>query len=134
MKILDTESGMVHTYGTNCHDSLVLSDDGRTLEYYNLQNGDGSAYGSYRFVTDEDVIPEEDETLEDVFYANIGGFTPEFSLVNPIKRIAMSEVLDVGFRKGKATKKEKGRAEFAKEIYKYIQEWEECQSRKNSEG
>ena len=33
MKILDLQTGRVHEYGTNPHDSLYVSRDGRCLTY-----------------------------------------------------------------------------------------------------
>lgn len=42
-------SGRVFEYGKNCHDKLLISEDGRSLTYYNLQDGDGSCVGDYRF-------------------------------------------------------------------------------------
>ena len=53
MWIKDMLTGEVRKYGRNHHDSLRISDDGRYLVYENLQNGDGSEYGDYRFVVDE---------------------------------------------------------------------------------
>ena len=47
--IQDVVSGRVFEYGGNCHDRLLISEDGRSLTYYNLQNGDGSCVGDYRF-------------------------------------------------------------------------------------
>ena len=77
MYIKDLQPGIVRPYGTNSHDSLVISDDGRTLSYYNLQNGDGSRYGDYVFCDDEGKIPKEiDVYIErgaDIYF-NIGGF------------------------------------------------------------
>lgn len=77
MKILDTQTGDIQEYGAGGHDSLRVSQDGRTLSYYNLQNGDGSAYGDYRFVCDDNKIPAESETADarhaNVFF-NIGGW------------------------------------------------------------
>lgn len=71
--IKDLQTGKVREYGTNPHDSLVISEDGRTLSYYNLQNGDGSRYGDYRFCDEDGNIPEgKDECGEDYF--NIGGW------------------------------------------------------------
>lgn len=64
MKIKDLYSGRIHEYGSNSHDSLVISDDGRSLTYYNLQNGDGSDWGDYRFVPYMEA---------DANYWNIGG-------------------------------------------------------------
>ena len=79
MWIKDLTNGSVREYGINHHDSLVISDDGKSLYYSHLQNGDGSQYGNYRFVVDEEGhIPEEDEVLMRhgaEAYFNIGGFT-----------------------------------------------------------
>ena len=77
MKILDLQTGRVHEYGDNCHDSLYVSSDGRYLTYYNLQNGDGSGAGDYRFVCDDDKVPAESQTADAIHaevYFNIGGF------------------------------------------------------------
>lgn len=77
MKILDTQSGRVHEYGTDCHDSLYVSNDGRYLTYYNLQNGDGSGVGDYRFVCDDELVPAESQTADAIHaevYFNIGGW------------------------------------------------------------
>lgn len=77
MKILDTQTGDIHEYGADGHDSLRVSQSGRFLSYYNLQNGDGSAYGDYRFVCDDNKVPSESETADarhaHVFF-NIGGW------------------------------------------------------------
>ena len=54
MIIKDMQTGEMHEYGTNPHDSLVVTKDGRALAYYNLQNGDGSWFGGYRFVAEND--------------------------------------------------------------------------------
>lgn len=77
MKILDTQTGAIHEYGTDGHDSLYVSRDGRYLTYYNLQNGDGSGVGDYRFVCDDNKVPEQSETAEAIHadvYFNIGGW------------------------------------------------------------
>lgn len=77
MKILDTETGRIHEYGTNQHDSLAVSNDGRYLCYYNLQCGDGSKYGTYLFVCDDNKVPAESETAAAIHaevYFNIGGW------------------------------------------------------------
>lgn len=77
MKILDTQTGTIHEYGTDGHDSLHVSQDGRYLTYYNLQNGDGSGVGDYRFVCDDDKIPAESETADAIHahvFFNIGGW------------------------------------------------------------
>ena len=77
MKILDTTNGHIHKYGSDPHDSLAISQDGCALHYYNLQCGEGSMFGTYRFVMEDGKIPAESQT-EDAMYAecyfNIGGF------------------------------------------------------------
>ena len=80
MYIKDLTNGTVRRYGTNVHDSLQISDDGRTLSYENLQNGDGSRYGDYRFCDSDGQVPEEDEVLVKHganAYFNIGGFSAD---------------------------------------------------------
>ena len=80
MYIKDLQTGEVRMYGTNHHDSLKVSNDGRTLSYYNLQNGDGSAYGDYRFTDEKGQTPEEDKEMAQYGaenYFNIGGFFPK---------------------------------------------------------
>lgn len=77
MLIKDLESGRVFTYGNDNHDSLRISEDGRTLSYYNLQNGDGSQYGNYRFVMEDGEVPEKSQTADAIHcesYFNIGGW------------------------------------------------------------
>lgn len=77
MYIKDMTNGTVRKYGTDHHDSIRISNDGRTLSYANLQNGDGSRYGGYRFCDEDGKIPEEDEVLMKYgadAYVNIGGF------------------------------------------------------------
>lgn len=80
MYIKNLQTGTVRPYGTNQHDSLRVSTDGKTLSYENLQNGDGSRYGDYRFCDNEGKTPEEDEVLikhgADAYF-NIGGFFPQ---------------------------------------------------------
>ena len=52
----------------------IKNSDGST---YNLQNGDGSGVGDYRFVCDDDKIPAESQTADAIHaevYFNIGGF------------------------------------------------------------
>lgn len=77
MYITDTETGITRLYGTDQHDSLVKSDDGRCLHYYNLQCGEGSMFGTYVFTDEKGRIPKDNDDLlkygaEDYF--NIGGF------------------------------------------------------------
>lgn len=59
--IKDAVSGRVFEYGKNCHDKLVISEDGRCLTYYNLQDGDGSCVGDYRFFYEKPKLETEEE-------------------------------------------------------------------------
>ena len=61
--IQDVKSGTVFEYGVNCHHRLVVSEDGRALYFYNLQNSDDSEVGDYRFYYEE----PEDKTDPDVY-------------------------------------------------------------------
>lgn len=75
MLIKDLQSNSVFEYG-GCHDSLSISQDGRTLSYYNLQCGEGSKYGDYRFVMEDGKIPAESETADAIHgcsYFDVGG-------------------------------------------------------------
>lgn len=77
MKIKDLATGKIFEYGSDRHHALVISNDGRTLSFENLQNGDGSKYGDYRFVDDcDEEIPENTEFSKygADSYFNIGGF------------------------------------------------------------
>lgn len=81
MYIKDLSDDRVRKYGTNRHDSLCISKDGRSLHYQNLQNGDGSCFGDNRFCDESGRIPEEDDTLlmyGDEAYFNIGGFGDDY--------------------------------------------------------
>lgn len=68
--IRDNTDGTVRQYGTNPHDSLQVRDG--VLEYYNLQNGDGTPTG-YSFCNEDGTThwlsdgPEYDEK-----YVHIG--------------------------------------------------------------
>lgn len=76
MFIKDLETGEIHKYGENCHDSLVLSEDGRMLTYYNLQNGGGSVGGGYIFCNEDGKTPKDAVNVnewENRRYWNIGG-------------------------------------------------------------
>jgi hypothetical protein len=81
MFIKDIQTGKVRKYGTNPHDSLLISEDGKTLSYLNLQFNEGSLYGDFCFVTDEKgLTPSEDESIKECgeAYFNIGGFGTEY--------------------------------------------------------
>lgn len=87
IKILDLQTGIIRDYGTNCHDALRIGRDGRGLYYANLQNGDGSQWGDYRFVMDDDKTPEESQTADALHgetYFNIGGFGDHINRVSTI--------------------------------------------------
>jgi len=76
MLIKDLQSNTVYEYGNDCHDSLAISQDGRSLSYYNLQCGDGSRYGDYRFVMEDGEVPQDSDTPDAIHaecYFDIGG-------------------------------------------------------------
>ena len=99
MYITDTVTGETRLYGTDHHDSLAKSDDGRCLYYENLQCGEGSEFGTFLFTDEEGTIPGENEILlkhgaDDYF--NIGGFGEiHMSQIEEIK----AEIKEVGYDK-----------------------------------
>ena len=108
MLIKDNETGKVREYGTNPHDSLTISEDGRCLYYYHLQCGEGSRFGGFSFVTDEEGhIPSEDDVLAKhgaEAYFNIGGFektdketlAKEVDIINHLIAMAIMHGSDLG--------------------------------------
>lgn len=98
MWIKDLQGNVIREYGTDCHDSLKISDDGRTLSYYNLQCGDGSKYGDYRFVIDENgAVPQDDFELIKYgadAYANIGGFKDRKLIADLVEMIESNDIDD----------------------------------------
>ena len=72
MYIKDLQTGEVRMYGTNHHDALRVSRYGRSLIYENLQNGEESEYGDYRFCNKDGQILKHGADA----YFNIGGFFP----------------------------------------------------------
>lgn len=92
MFIRDNETNRVRAYGINPHDSLVISQDGSTLSYYNLQNGDGSIGGGYSFTDEDGNIPKEVENLEGLPFFNIGGF-------NTVSDDLSVALFDLGYKK-----------------------------------
>lgn len=68
--IRDNVSGRMHKYGTNRHDSLVLEDNG-SINYYNLQNGEGTIGAGYSFCFADGTDPKGDEFGDP--YLDIGG-------------------------------------------------------------
>lgn len=70
--IKDLQSGRQFEFGKNTHDRLIISEDGRTLSYYDLQSGDGSRYGDYRFEYEKPSVEEYDENIAYAdFYARM---------------------------------------------------------------
>ena len=69
--VKDNTNGSVHEYGTNCHDALILQEDG-SLHYENLQIMCGTLFQEEgcSFCLEDGTIPEFDE---DVPYIDIGG-------------------------------------------------------------
>lgn len=56
--VKDNTNGCVHEYGTDCHDALVLQEDG-SLHYENLQNGCGTMFPDegYSFCLEDGAEP-----------------------------------------------------------------------------
>lgn len=71
--VKDVDNGYVHEYGSDPHDSLIL--DGGALYYYNLQNGEGTKYGGYKWVDENGNDIEEDDGEK---YYHIGFTSDEF--------------------------------------------------------
>ena len=76
----DNQSGHIHEYGSNQHDSLVLQDDG-SLHYHNLQNGTGTRIPEegYSFCLADGEDPRKSEECvrgNAEPYVDIGGCKP----------------------------------------------------------
>lgn len=70
--IQDTYSGRIFEFGKNVHDRLIISEDGRSLTYYNLQCGEGSEFGDFRFYYEKPSVEEYGEYIADAdFYARM---------------------------------------------------------------
>lgn len=91
--IKDLQTGNIRPYGSNHHDSLMISQDGTYLTYEHLQCGDGSIAGDKKhsgfvFCDDEGHTPEEDETLcrygADAYF-NIGGWENPIDVLDKIR-------------------------------------------------
>ena len=91
--IKDLQTGKIRPYGSNHHDSLLISQDGTYLTYEHLQCGDGSIAGDkehsgFVFCDDEGHTPEEDETLcrygADAYF-NIGGWENPIDVLDKIR-------------------------------------------------
>lgn len=96
--IKDLQTGNIRPYGSNHHDSLMISQDGTYLTYEHLQCGDGSIAGDkehsgFVFCDDEGHTPEEDEILcrygADAYF-NIGGWENPIDVLNKIRTEATS--------------------------------------------
>ena len=72
--IRDFATKKVRKLGTNSHDSLVSTDGGKTLKYYNLQNGCGSL-DDYRFCHEDGTPLEFDNYGDESIYI---GESPEY--------------------------------------------------------
>ncbi len=75
--IRDNTTGIVHEYGTNPHDSLILMPDG-SLHYSNMQSITGTMFPDegYTFVRDDGSDPREDADCIEIgceAYLDIGG-------------------------------------------------------------
>ena len=81
--IKNKRSGRVHRYGSDQHDSLVIEDDGQSIIYRNLQNGESShEWSDYLICVDENGTLPKDEQLRKQYgaecYVNIGGVDADF--------------------------------------------------------
>ena len=75
--IKDKETGVVREYGSDQHDSLIVTGDGKYIEYYNLHNGEGGGDGgSYIFCDKDGKTPDESDN-RDMEFINVGGFEGE---------------------------------------------------------
>ena len=72
--VKDNTSGIVHEYGTNQHDALILQDDG-SLHYENLQCCAGTMFPEegYSFCNEDGTIPKLDKEYGAEPYIDIGG-------------------------------------------------------------
>ena len=68
--------GLIHEYGKDQHDSIIVSDDGSSLHYYNLQTGEDSKYGRFVFCDKDGRTPAENREINNNYF-NIGGFCQE---------------------------------------------------------
>lgn len=70
----DNTSGKVHEYGTDCHDALVLQNDG-SIHYEHLQCGAGTMFPEegFSFCLADGTIPQWDNEHGYEPYLDIGG-------------------------------------------------------------
>lgn len=129
IRLRDNTSGRIHEYGTDRHDSLIISGDGKYLIYENMQNGCGSVFQDegYSFVTENDVPPCDDDKayLYGTEVANVGGFSENDHIVRMImdklRNYALKEIVVDEFG-GEFTQEDAIRAEVAKELMVQIKE------------
>ena len=127
MLIKDLETGIVREYGKDCHDSLAISPDGRSLSYYNLQCGEGSRYGCFRFVMEDGKVPDDSKTPDAIHaqcYFNIGGFPNvkqiRAEVIDEIRSKMVSFYTDAIFRYGVDIIE--GRADAFNDLEKWLKE------------
>lgn len=72
--IKDNTTGIIHEYGTDPHDALILMEDG-SLHYENLHNCAGTEFPEegFSFCLEDGTIPKFDEDRGCEPYLNIGG-------------------------------------------------------------
>ena len=75
--VRDNTNGIVHEYGANQHDALIVQPDG-SLHYENLQNSCGTRYPDegYSFCRSDGTLPNPDDVYDDA-YLDIGGMCCE---------------------------------------------------------
>ena len=76
----DNQSGRIHEYGSNQHDSLILQEDG-SIHYHNMQNGTGTKFPEegYTFVLEDGSDPRTREDYREhgvEAFLDIGGCKP----------------------------------------------------------
>lgn len=101
--IKNKRSGRVHRYGSDQHDSLVIEDDGQSIIYRNLQNGESShAWSDYLLVVDEDGTLPKDEPLRQEYgaecFVNIGGVDAD-KWMWKVKRLIFDRVFGYASKK-----------------------------------
>ena len=60
IRVRDSYTGKTHIVGTDHHDRLVMSTDGRSLDYLNIQNMSGTHFMGYRFQLEEMQVGPDD--------------------------------------------------------------------------
>lgn len=70
--VKDNNSGVVHEYGTDPHDSLILQEDG-SLHYYHLQCGCGTMFpeDGFSFCLSDGTVPDAMDQAD--MYLDVGG-------------------------------------------------------------